>query len=78
MNTLMTASWYLVAKLLIVSRMSKVDYRKKVLPASNIHLITNKSLVRIGHKSYTNIFVNSSKYLKWEGYIKSMHFKDRI
>ncbi len=31
-NTLMTASWYVVAKLLTVSRMSKVDYQNKVLP----------------------------------------------
>ncbi len=29
---LMTASWYVVAKLLTVSIMSKVDYRNKVLP----------------------------------------------
>ncbi len=28
----MTASWHVVAKLLTVSRMSKVDYRNKVLP----------------------------------------------
>ncbi len=31
----MTASWHVVAKLLIVSRMSKVDYRIKVLPTVN-------------------------------------------
>ncbi len=31
-NTLMTASWHVVVKLLTVSRMSKVDYRNKVLP----------------------------------------------
>ncbi len=34
-NTLMTAS-YVVAKLLTVSRMSKVDYRNKVLPAKPV------------------------------------------
>ncbi len=28
----MTASWHVVAKLLTVSRMSKVDYQNKVLP----------------------------------------------
>ncbi len=28
----MTASWHVVAKLLTVSRMSKVDYRNKGLP----------------------------------------------
>ncbi len=28
----MTASWDVVAKLLTVSRMSKVDYQNKVLP----------------------------------------------
>ncbi len=33
-NTLMTASWHVVAKLLTVSRMSKVDYQNKVLPSS--------------------------------------------
>ncbi len=31
-DTLMTASWHAVAKLLTVSRMSKVNYRNKVLP----------------------------------------------
>ncbi len=31
-NTLMTASRHVSAKLLTVSRMSKVDYRNKVLP----------------------------------------------
>ncbi len=30
-STLMTASWHVVAKLLTVSRMSKVDYQNKVL-----------------------------------------------
>ncbi len=33
----MTASWHVVAKLLNVSRMSKVDYRNKVLPEFHIH-----------------------------------------
>ncbi len=28
----MTASWHVVAKLLTVSRMSRVDYQNKVLP----------------------------------------------
>ncbi len=28
----MTASWHVIAKLLTVSRMSKVDYQNKVLP----------------------------------------------
>jgi len=28
----MTASWHVVAKLITVSRMSKVDYQNKVLP----------------------------------------------
>jgi len=28
----MTVSWHVVEKLLIVSRMSKVDYQNKVLP----------------------------------------------
>ncbi len=31
-NTLMTASWHVVEKLLTVSRMSKVDYQNEVLP----------------------------------------------
>ncbi len=40
-------------------------------------LITNNLIVRIGHQSVTNIFINL-KYLKWEGYIKSMHFEVRL
>ncbi len=36
-NYLMTASWHVVAKLLIVSRISKVDYQNKVLPQIYLH-----------------------------------------
>ncbi len=32
----MTASWHVDAKLLTVSRMSKVEYQKKVLPKKYI------------------------------------------
>ncbi len=31
-NTVMTASWHVVTKLLTASMMSKVDYQNKVLP----------------------------------------------
>ncbi len=34
----MTDSWHVVAKLLTLSRMSKVDYRNKVLPIKIIKM----------------------------------------
>ncbi len=57
----MTASWHVVAKLLAVSRMSKVDYQNKVLPKNflNIDVFALKSNLYL----VTKVNTPSSEFL---------------
>ncbi len=55
----MTASWHVVAKLLTVSRMSKVDYWNKVLPS---HFFPADLKTSKKSKSLTLVAIKSFKW----------------
>ncbi len=60
----MTASLHVVSKLLTVSRMSKVDYRNKVLPYYHIGFCINITRVNPEHRKHfvtQNINVTKTK-----------------
>ncbi len=65
----MTASWHVVAKLLTVSRMSKVDYQNKVLPWWLPTQSFNQNIIKQSF-DFQHLDLSNTNYLQLKSHIK--------